>query len=186
MGGPAAGSQQPEVAAALTAIDTAASCPICHFLLDTPLLLRSCGHSCELEGMVALCRPHSPFTASAAQKLLPGQCLLASRVLQTAALASAKTWLSKSARGRPPAPRVGEHVENGMPCRANACLPNVMPTPLLATLWLWAPLQQTMRCPRPAAQRYVEGNIGQVRSCPPAAAGGCQGVDTGRTWTGRQ
>lgn len=69
MGGPAAGSQQPEVAAALTAIDTAASCPICHFLLDTPLLLRSCGHSCELEGMVALCRPHSPFT-----NLLPRSC----------------------------------------------------------------------------------------------------------------
>ncbi|KAL4433624.1 hypothetical protein ABPG75_000065 [Micractinium tetrahymenae] len=41
----AAASGETEAAAALAAVDSAASCPICHSLIDTPLLLKSCGHS---------------------------------------------------------------------------------------------------------------------------------------------
>lgn len=45
MAGAGGAGRQTEAAAALYTIDTAASCPICHALFDTPLLLKSCGHS---------------------------------------------------------------------------------------------------------------------------------------------
>lgn len=43
----AAPAASDEASDALEALHAAAQCTICYSLLDTPLLLKECGHSCE-------------------------------------------------------------------------------------------------------------------------------------------
>lgn len=110
MAGAGGAGRQTEAAAALYTIDTAASCPICHALFDTPLLLKSCGHSCEFGEPGSTAPAWFACTATADEKPAVESVPVASQLMQSAVRASAKTWLSRSVLGRPAAPRAGEHV----------------------------------------------------------------------------